>query len=187
MSPDTFWKISPCNVYEKSSECIFTIYVFKNEAVCREVQTHSGCSPLAMFTVETSGRNLTIYVSKNEAVCCWVQTHFGSFRLARLIKCSGRIFTICASNNKVVCREVQTNLKFSACEFYRNSSGRNYTIYVSKNEEVCREVQMHSGSSFPASFTDTVLDAIPRFMCLKTKRFPLKFRRILEGFRLQNS
>jgi len=70
--------------------------------------------------------------------------------------------------------------KFSACEFYRNSSGRNYTIYVSKNEAVCREVQMHSGSSFPINFTDTVLDVIPRFMCLKTKRFAVKFRRILE-------
>ena len=39
---------------------------------------------------------------------------------------------------------------------------------------------MHSGSSFPASFTETVLDAIPWFMCLKTKRFAVKFRCILE-------
>jgi len=44
MSSDAFWKISLCKVYEKSSGCIFTIYVFENEAVCREVQTHFGCS-----------------------------------------------------------------------------------------------------------------------------------------------
>jgi len=55
MSSDAFSKIAPCKVYEKSSGCIFAIYVFKNEAACREVQTHSGCSPLARFMKKVLG------------------------------------------------------------------------------------------------------------------------------------
>ena len=34
------WKLSACKVYRINSGCIFMIYVFKNEAVCCEVETH---------------------------------------------------------------------------------------------------------------------------------------------------
>jgi len=39
---NAFSKFSACKAYRKSFGCIFTIYVSKNEAVCREIQTHSG-------------------------------------------------------------------------------------------------------------------------------------------------
>jgi len=76
--------------------------------------------------------------------------------------------------------------KFSTCNFYRKSCGSNFTICASKNEAVCREIQTHSGSSLPASFTEKVVGAIPRFVRPKTKLFAVKFRRISEVLRLQD-
>jgi len=84
--------------------------VSKNEAVCREVQTHFGSFRFARF-IKSSGSIITIYVSKNEAVCREVQTNFGSFRFARFIKSYGSIFTIYVSKNEAVCREVQTHFR----------------------------------------------------------------------------
>jgi len=49
LSSDAFWKFSPDEVYGKISGRIFTIYASKNEAVCREVQTHFGSFHLAIF------------------------------------------------------------------------------------------------------------------------------------------
>ena len=63
-------------------------------------------------------------------------------------------------------------------------SGHIFSIFASKNEGICREVQMHFGSSLPAGFTEKVVGAISRFMCPKTKRFAVEFRRILEVFAL---
>jgi len=42
-------------LYIKCSGRIFTIYAFKNEAVCREVQTHFGSSLPASFTEKVLG------------------------------------------------------------------------------------------------------------------------------------
>jgi len=39
---------------------------------------------------------------------------------------------------------------------------------------------MHFKSSLPASFTEKVVGAFPRFVRPKTKLFAVKFRRILE-------
>ena len=41
--------------YRKSFGRIFTIYASKNEAVCPEIQTHFGSSPLASFTEKVLG------------------------------------------------------------------------------------------------------------------------------------
>jgi len=49
-----------------------------------------------------------------------------------------------------------------------------------QKQGICREVQTHFGSSLPASFTEKVLGAISRVVRPKTKRFAVKFRRILE-------
>jgi len=57
---------------------------------------------------------------------------------------------------------------------------RIFPIYAFKNELVCREVQTHSGRSLPASLTEKVVGARTRFMRPKTKRFAVKFRRIVE-------
>jgi len=60
--------------------------VFKDEAVCYEVQTHFGSFHLASLVKKSSGYIFTIYASKNEVVCCEVQAHFGSSRFARFMK-----------------------------------------------------------------------------------------------------
>jgi len=54
-SSDAFWKFSPHEVYEESSWRIITIFASKNEAVCREVQTHFENTPLARFTKKFLG------------------------------------------------------------------------------------------------------------------------------------
>jgi len=64
-------------------------------------------------------------------------------------------------------------------KIYKKNSGHIFPIYASRNEAVCRRVQTHFASSLPASFTDKVLGAIPRFVRPKTKMFAMKFRRIL--------
>jgi len=76
---------------------------------------------------------------------------------------------------------------FRLSSFIKKSSRRIFPIYASKNEVVCRGVQTHFGSSLPASFTEKVVGAIPRFARPKTKLFTVKFRRILEVLCLQVS
>jgi len=62
----------------------------------------------------------------------------------------------------------------------KKSSGRIFSIFASKHEGISRELQTHFGSSLPASFTEKVLGEISRVVHPKTKRFAVKFRRILE-------
>ena len=54
-SSDAFWKFSPCEVYKRSSGRIITIYVSKNEAFCREAQTHFGSFLRASFVKKIMG------------------------------------------------------------------------------------------------------------------------------------
>jgi len=52
---DAFWKFSACKIYRKSSGRNSTICATKNEAICREIQTHSGRSLPARFTEKVVG------------------------------------------------------------------------------------------------------------------------------------
>ena len=54
-SSDAFLTFSSCMLYMKCSGRIFTIYASKNEAVCRENQTHFRCSLPASFTEKVLG------------------------------------------------------------------------------------------------------------------------------------
>jgi len=54
-SSNAFWTFSACKVYNKISWPIFAMYVSKNEAVFREVQTHLGSSWPASFTERILG------------------------------------------------------------------------------------------------------------------------------------
>jgi len=94
--------------------------------------------------------------------------------------------TICASKSEAVCREIQTHFGSSLPASFTESSGRNSTICASKNETVCCEIQTHFGSSPPPRFAKKFLDKFSRFMCPKTKLFAVKFRPILQAFRLQD-
>jgi len=52
---DAFWEFSACKVYKEISGRTFTIYMSKNEAVVREVQTHFGSSLPASFAEKVMG------------------------------------------------------------------------------------------------------------------------------------
>ena len=122
----------------------------------------------------------------------------GILRLQGLWRSSGRIFPIFASQIKAVCHEVQMHFfsypppKFTKMfwvhfwDFHFASkkiktSGRIFSIFASKSEGISSEVQTHFGSSLPASFTEKVIGEISPVMHPKTKRFAVKFRRILEA------
>jgi len=155
----------------------FSNFWSKNEAVCREVQTHFGSSLPARFTEKSSGRSFTIYLSKNEAVCCEVQMHFGSFRLTRFTeKVLAAFSRFVRPKPKLFAVKFRRILTFSPGMLYIKCSGRIFTICASKNEAICCEVQTHFGSSLSASFTEKVLGAISPFVRAKTKRVAAKFR-----------
>jgi len=96
---DALWKISPCEVYKNSSVQINTIYASKNEAVCREVQTHFGSFLRASFIERIWAHFLDFCVKK------WTCLLLSSDAFWKFLpdevygEISGRIFTIYASKN----------------------------------------------------------------------------------------
>ena len=180
-SSDAFWKFSACEFYSKSSGRNSTICASKNEAVCREIETHSGSSLPASFTEKVLGASprfvrprtklFGVTFTRISKVLCLqgLQKKFWAiFHDIHVQKCSGLLWNSHAF------------VKLSLFKLYKKSSGRIFPIYASKNKAVCRGAQTHSGSSLPASFTEKVLGAILRFARPKTKLFAVKFRRILE-------
>jgi len=92
---------------------------------------------------------------------------------------------IFASTNEPVCHEVQTDFGSFLRASFEKSYGRIFSIFASKNEAVCCCVQMYFGNCRFARYMKKVLGAFSRFMRPKTKRFAVKFRRILEVLCLQ--
>ena len=183
---DAFWKFSACKFCRKSSGRNSTICASKNEAVCREIQTHFESFLLASFTEKVVGA-IPQYVRpkiKLFAMKCW--------RLSKVLflqvlqkKLWAQFHDLCVQKWSCVLWSSDAFWKFLPCKLYKKSSGHIFPIYASKNEAVCCEVQTHFGSSLPASFTEKVLGAIPRFVHPKTKLFAVKFWRILEVLFLQ--
>ena len=105
-SSDAFWKFSPCEVYKNSSGRIITIYASKNEAVCREVQTHFGSFLRTSFIKRIWTHFLDFCVQKWNCLLLSSDA-FSKFSPDKVYgEISGRIFTIYASKNEAVCREV---------------------------------------------------------------------------------
>ena len=171
-NPDAFSSFSLCKqkkkVWQKSSGRNYTSCASKNEAVCYEVQTNFGGPLPCKVYKNSSGRILSILSSKSDAVCRWVQMHSGCSLLARFtVKSSGRnfmIYDLCVQKRSGLLMSSDAFWKLSPFKLYKKSSGRIFSIYASKKETVCRGVQTHFGSSLPASFTEKVLGAIPRFV-----------------------
>ena len=95
------WKYSVCKVYRKSSGGNFTIYASKNEAVCREVETHFGSSPLARFTEKVLGAisrfmcpKTKLFAAKLDAL--WKYSASKVYRIS-----SGRMFTVMHPKTKL--------------------------------------------------------------------------------------
>ena len=184
---DASWKSSALQGLQKSSGRIITIYVSINEGISREVQMHLGSFRLARFTQKVLGAFPWFLCPKAKLFAVKFKPNFDVFTLHALYKMLWTHFhNLCVQKRSCLPWSSDAFWKFSACKFYRKGSGRNSTICESKNEAVCCEVQTHFGSSLPASFTEKVLGAIPRFVCPKTKLFAVKLRHILEVICLQD-
>jgi len=119
----------------------------------------------------------------------WSSDAFWKFSACKFYrKSSGRNFTSCASKNEAICCEVQN--KFGSplpCKLYKKNFWTHFRDFCVQNWSCLRlgsdEFWMFSACNvyskkFWAQFHDF------RFMCLKTKRFAVEFRRISEPFAL---
>jgi len=183
---DAFWKFSACKMYRKNCGLSSTSCASKNEAVCREIQMHSGSSLPARFKEVVGAlprfvrpktklfalkfrRILEVFCHQDLQKTLWAQFH-----------------DLCVQKRSCLLWNSDAFWKFPACDFYRKNCGRNSMICTFKNEAVCHEIQTHSGSFLPARFAEKIVGAIPWFVRSKTKLFAVKFRRILEVFCLQD-
>ena len=186
-SSDAFWKFSACKFYRKSSGHNFSICASKNEAFCCEVQTHYGSYRLSSFIKKVLSAFSRLMRPKTKLFAV-------EFRQISTVLCLrvlqkklwAQFHNLCVQKWSCLLWNSDAFWKFSACEFYRKSCRHDSTIYASKNEAVCCKVQTHFGSSLPPRFTEKFLDKFSRFMCSKTKLFAVKFRPILQPFRLQD-
>jgi len=156
-SSDSFWKFSPYKLYKKSSGRIFPVCASKNEAVCREVQMHSGTSLPASFTEKVVGVNPRFMRPKTklfavkfrrilEVLCLWVLQK----------KLWAQFHDLCVQKGSCFPWNSDALWKFSFCEVYRKSCWRNSTICASRNEAVWCEIQTDFGSSCFAMFVKRV-------------------------------
>ena len=150
---DAFWKFSACKFYRKSCGCNSTICAPKIEAVCCEIETHSGGSLPARFAEKVVGAIPQFMLPKTKLFAV-------EFRRILEVLCpqvSQKMFwaqfhDLCVQKRICLPWSSDEFWKFSASKIYRKSCGRNSTICASKNEAVCREIQTHSGSSLAARF-----------------------------------
>ena len=145
-----FWVIR----FQSLQKCfarIFTIFVCKNEAVCREVQAHFGGFHFASKKILGA---FSRFLRAKTRYLPWSSDAFWKFSACKFYrKSSGRNFTSCASENKAVCCEVQTHFGSPLpCKVYKKSSGRIFSIFSSESEAVCRWVPTYSGLSPLARF-----------------------------------
>jgi len=132
-------------------------------------------------------RNSTICASKSEAVCREIQTHFESSLPASFTeKVVSAIPQFMRPKMKRFAVKFRRFLEILCPQVLKKRFWTQFHELWSKNEAVCREIQTHSGSSLPARFTEKFLEKFSRFMCPKMKLFAVKFRPILQVFRLQD-
>ena len=183
-SSDAIWEFSACEVHKKDLGAFTRFLHLKTKLFAMKFRCVSWVIQLQSLQ-KCFGLIFTIFACKNEAACREIQTHFGGLHFASKKKSSWRIFLICASKYEGISREVQMHLGRSLLQVLQKSSGHNFTSCASKNEAVCHEIQTHFGSSLPASFTEKVVGAVPRFVRPRMKLFAVKFRRISKVFCLQ--
>jgi len=87
-------EVFTCKVYKEISGCIITIFVFKNEAVCREVQMHFGSSPHSRFPKRFLGAFSQFMRPKTKLFSVKFGGILEVFSMQALWKSSWRNFTI---------------------------------------------------------------------------------------------
>ena len=145
-SSAVFWKFSKCKVHRKNFGRNFTIYVSKNEAVSREIQTHVRSFRPANFAEKVLGAIFDLWVQKQSCFPLKFRSIlevFGPQVLQK--KVWVQFHDLCVQKRSCLPWSSEGFSKFSACKVQRISSGRIFTIYVSNNEAVCCVVQTHFG------------------------------------------
>ena len=115
---DPLWKLSACEVYQKSSGRTFTIYASKNETVCREVQTHCGSSPPTRFIEKVLGTISRFMRPKTKLFAVKFRRILEVLCLQVLIKKLWAHFPdLCAKKRSCLPWNSDAIWKFSACKF----------------------------------------------------------------------
>jgi len=139
-------QFSACKFCRASSGCNFTIYVSKNEAVCREIQMHFRSSPLARFTEKVLGAISRFMCPKMKLFAMIFRRIFQVLRLqGSQNKFWAHIYDLCVQKRSCLLWSWDAFSKISSCKVHRISSGHIFTIYVSKIKAVCCVVQTHFG------------------------------------------
>ena len=145
-SSDAFWKSSACKVYRKNSGRRSTIYVFKNEAIFCELQTHFGSSRFVRFMKKVQGALSRFVRTKMKLLAVKFRCISEVLRLQGLQRKFWTNFHYwCIQKRSCLLWNSHTFWKLSAFKFYRKRCGHNFTICASKNEAVCCVVQKHFG------------------------------------------
>ena len=109
-SSDAFWKFIACKFCRKGSGRFIKIYASKNEAVCREVQTHFLSSLPGSFAEKVLGALSRFLRPKTKLFAVKFWRILEVFSMQALWKSYGRNLTINASKNVTICRDVQTQI-----------------------------------------------------------------------------
>ena len=136
-SSDSFWKLSPCEVYKNSSGRIITTFASKNEVVCRDVQTDFGSFPSASFIKKIGARFLDLCVQKWSCLLLSSDTFWKFLPMRFMKKFWAHFHDWCVQKRLCWPWSSDAFWKFSACKFCRKISWRIITIYTSKYEAIC--------------------------------------------------
>jgi len=106
-------KVLCLRVLQKRCGCNSTIFASKNEAVCREIETHSGSSRIASFKENVVVQFNDLRVQKWNCLL-WNSDAFWKFSACEFYRKScRRDSTIYASKSEAVCCEVQMHFGIS--------------------------------------------------------------------------
>ena len=108
-SSDAFRRFPPCEVNNRISGRIITIFAYTNKAVCHEVQTDFGSFLRTSFIEKFMTHHLDFCVQKRTCMLLSSDTFWKFSPYEVYEKSSGCIFKIYASINEAVFCEVQTD------------------------------------------------------------------------------
>jgi len=129
---DAFWKFSPFKLCKKSSGLIFTICAYKNEAVCREIQTHFESSLPASFTEKVVGAIPQFVHPKTKLFAVKFRRILEDLCLQDLQKkLWAQFHNLCIQKRSCLPWNSDVFWKIFACKISRKSCGSNSTICAS--------------------------------------------------------
>ena len=126
----------------------------QNEAVCCEVQKHSGSFRLSSFIKKLSAHFLNLCVKKWSCLP-WSPDKFWKLSACESYRKScGRNSTICAPKNEAACHDIQTHSGSSLlASFTEKVVGTIPRFMCPKTKLFAVKLQTYFGSSQPANFT----------------------------------